>query len=538
MTEARDSVDSRGDFGVYLATGGVFLGAGIVSLHQRLLSVGLPDLRGALGLGFDDAAWIPTACDMCLMFVVGFTVYFGAVFGPRRVLLVAAPIYALASAAIPLVTSYREILALEALVGLTAGTFYPLALSFALTHLPAKYTIYGIGAFSMELLTTLSLSTPLEAWFAEHWSYRWMFWAGPLLTLPLVLLVYVALPNPPARPGPKPQVSFVGFLFASLGLSLIYGVLEQGERLNWLHSGTMVAMLASGGFLLLAAAVRRWSTPNPLVNLRFLLRRNTLITAAGIFSIRFAMLAILVVLPGFLGTVQGYRPRETGRVLAWSVVPVLVGGLLAARAMRRLDGRIVMAVGFTLVGAAGIVNFHLTSAWADHDFFLSQTVLAAGLAAALVGAVGLVCQEIQESGAVVSANVVRPVDVLTFAAFFQVTRLFGGQLGVSIMQRFVDLREMFHSNRLGYGVQAGDFVTDERLQALAAGLLPGSPGGEDAQGRAALLLGAQLRGQAYTMAYADGFLLITGMCIAFLLLMVAMRPMKIYYDATGSQVGQ
>src|SRR6202012_5588446 len=105
-----------------------------------------------------------------------------------------------------------------------------------------------------------------------------------------------------------------------------------------------------------------WLAPNPLVTLRFLARRNTLITAGGIFSIRFAMLAILVVLPGFLGAVQGYRPRETGRVLAWSVVPLLAGGLSAARAMRRFDGRIVMAVGLTLVGAAGIINFHLTSA--------------------------------------------------------------------------------------------------------------------------------------------------------------------------------
>jgi DHA2 family multidrug resistance protein len=521
---------------VYLATIGVFLGAGIVSLSQRLLSVGLPDLRGALGLGFDEAAWIPTACNMCLMFVVAFTVYLGGLFGPRRVLLVTTPIYALASAAIPLVTSYSGIIALQAIVGLSAGTFYPLALSFALTHLPAQYTIYGIGAFSMELLTTLSVGTPLESWFIEHWSYRWIFWAGPVLSLALMLLVYLAVPNPPARSGPKPRVSFVGFLFASLGLSLIYGVLEQGERLDWLHSGTIVAMLAAGGFLLLAAVVRRWSAPNPLVNLRALLRRNTLIVAGGLFSVRFTMLAILVLVPGFLGAVQGYRPRETGRVLAWSVGPLLVAGVLAARAMRRVDGRIVMAVGLALVGAAGIMNFRLTSAWVDEDFFLPQLVLAAGLAAALVGFIGLACQEIQESGAVVSGSVVRPVDVLTYAAFLQITRLFGGQLGVSVVQRFVNLREMFHSNRLGYGVQAGDFVTDDQLRALAAGVLPGSPGGEDAQGRAALILGSQLRRQAYTMAYADAFLLLTGICIAFMLLMVAMRPMKIYYDATSAPV--
>ena len=37
----------------YLGILGVFLGAGIATLNSRLLSVGLPDLRGALGLGFD-----------------------------------------------------------------------------------------------------------------------------------------------------------------------------------------------------------------------------------------------------------------------------------------------------------------------------------------------------------------------------------------------------------------------------------------------------------------------------------------------------
>src|ERR1700733_11109605 len=111
---------------VYFGTAGVFLGAGIVSLNQRLLSVGLPDLRGALGLGFDEAAWIPTACDMALMFMGPFTVYLAAILGPRRVLLLTIPIYALASSLIPLTTSYWAIIGLQVVVGLSAGTFYPL----------------------------------------------------------------------------------------------------------------------------------------------------------------------------------------------------------------------------------------------------------------------------------------------------------------------------------------------------------------------------------------------------------------------------
>ncbi len=45
----------------YVGTLGVFLGAGIVTLNGRLISVGLPDLRGAMGLGIDDASWIPNS---------------------------------------------------------------------------------------------------------------------------------------------------------------------------------------------------------------------------------------------------------------------------------------------------------------------------------------------------------------------------------------------------------------------------------------------------------------------------------------------
>src|SRR5215467_12994323 len=73
----------------YIGTLGVFLGAGIGTLFGRLLSVGLPDLRGALGLGFDEASWIPTSYNMALMFMGPFSVYLGGLLGVRRVLLAA-----------------------------------------------------------------------------------------------------------------------------------------------------------------------------------------------------------------------------------------------------------------------------------------------------------------------------------------------------------------------------------------------------------------------------------------------------------------
>src|SRR5271156_5527874 len=87
----------------YVGILAVFLGAGLATLSSRLLSVGLPDLRGALGISFDDASWLPTALNMATMFSGVFVVFVNALFGPRRILLPAAAIFTVVSAVLPLV---------------------------------------------------------------------------------------------------------------------------------------------------------------------------------------------------------------------------------------------------------------------------------------------------------------------------------------------------------------------------------------------------------------------------------------------------
>ena len=60
---------------------GVVMGAGIVTLAGRLLSLGTADLKGSLGIGYDDGAWIGSAFNIALMFIGPFTVYLGGPVG-------------------------------------------------------------------------------------------------------------------------------------------------------------------------------------------------------------------------------------------------------------------------------------------------------------------------------------------------------------------------------------------------------------------------------------------------------------------------
>src|SRR5579864_9317823 len=66
---------------------GVVMGAGIVTLAGRMLSLGVADLKGHVGIGYDEGAWISTAFNLALVFIGPFTVYLGGLLGPRRILL-------------------------------------------------------------------------------------------------------------------------------------------------------------------------------------------------------------------------------------------------------------------------------------------------------------------------------------------------------------------------------------------------------------------------------------------------------------------
>jgi DHA2 family multidrug resistance protein len=98
------------------------------------------------------------------------------------------------------------------------------------------------------------------------------------------------------------------------------------------------------------------------------------------------------------------------------------------------------------------------------------------------------------------------------------------------MNRFLTVREEFHSNMIGLHVQIGNWLTDERLRIVSLGMLPGSSGQEEAQARAGALLGQQVHAQAYTLAITDGFVLVAGVAAAFVLVMLLMHPIKPSYQ--------
>jgi MFS transporter, DHA2 family, multidrug resistance protein len=506
----------------YIGIVGVFLGAGLATLNARLVGVGLPDLRGARGFGFDEASWIPTALNMATMFSGVFVVFVSALFGPRRILLPAAGIFTLVSAILPFVSGYWPMLTLIAIAGLSSGTFYSLTMTFVLTALPKRLVIFGIAAYAADIVFISNIANLLEGWYIDHLSWAWIFWTAAAATPLMILCIYFGIPQ---RPVSSSVPSWRGFAYFSASLALIYGALDQGERLDWLNSGLIVAMLAGGVVLFIATCIRRILQPNPTLKLSFLNRRNTIILALSIFVFKFVHLSVLVLVPGFLNTIQAYRPLETGYALAWVAVPMFGMVWLVAWLAIYTTSRMTLALGLTLVAVASWICSHVDTAWAANNFEPVELLLALGLAASYVGLVSSIVLDALESGVLTSAAL-----AATFSGFMHFIRLFGGQVGTAVMTRFITVREQFHDNALGLHVQVGSWLTDERVRALTTALFSPSTSSDEAQSRAVGLLSQQVRAQAYTMAISDGFVIIGWMIVMYLLLLLLLKPAKFSYQ--------
>jgi DHA2 family multidrug resistance protein len=510
---------------------GVITGAGVVTLTSRMISLGLADLRGHRGFGFDDSAWIGTAFDVGLMFIGPFTVYLGGLIGPRRILLAAAAMFTMLLIFLPFIQNYALVIAAVGLAGLTSGTFYPLTLTFALRNIPLRYLPFTIALYASFVDGAVNIAPSLYGWYRDHLSWQWMFWNSAVITPLMMLCIYFGIPkSPPAREHREPP-SFAGFLYASAGFAMLLAACEQGERLDWWRSGVFTALFASGTFLLLCALVRRLRGPNPLVDMPYLRQPNTILLGIGLFFFRFFLVTTIILVPQSLA-IHGFESDQIGPAVVWtaiSFVPLsLVAGFLL---LSNVDPRLLLASGFASMAFASILNAEMTSAWAAANYYPTEFLMGFGQCFAFIGLVAAIILQ-----GLFSGGLAKPQRILTFSAFFHTIRLFGGTVGAVLMGRFISEREKFHSNLLGLHVQNGNWITDGSIRQLTAGAFAKSSGLAQAAGRAVDIVGGRLRLQAYTLSLNDGFYLVAWVCVIALLFVACLResPLK-YGDLTALQ---
>jgi DHA2 family multidrug resistance protein len=307
-------------------------------------------------------------------------------------------------------------------------------------------------------------------------------------------------------------------LLLGTSMAMIYAGLDQGNRLDWLNSGTVIALLFGGALLFVGFLVNESVVRQPWAHVNVLFSRNIGLSLVAILLYTLTSLSNASLVPNFLGNVGLLRPEQSGLLLlTYGALPMFVLVPVSILLLRHLDPRIVVVLGFSAFAAANLWGTQLSHVWAREDFAGIVLLTSVGQAFTLLPIIVMALANSDPSRAT------------AFAAYIQIMRLGGAEIGVALMGTWLRVREQINSAYLGPHVQSGDPQVTKVLQALVNHFT--SFGAGSAQGRAIGTLAAEVQREANVLAYIDAFwlcfyLAIAGLALTALLTRAPQGPLS------------
>jgi DHA2 family multidrug resistance protein len=483
------------------AVAAVLLGSFLANFDSRLTTVGLPDLRGAFSLSFDEGAWLSTAGIGSQIFVAPAVAWLATVFGLRRVLGIPSLVYAVVSLIVPFVRDYPTLIALSVVHGLLLGTFVPATLMIVFRNLPIRWWLPAIALYSIRVGFAFDTSSSLVGFYVEHLGWQWLYWQGVVLAPLMGLMVYLGTPRDEVNRALLREADWGGMVLLGASVGMIYAGLDQGNRLDWLGSGTVMALLVGGGALFVAFVVNEMLARQPWAHVNVLFSRNVGLGLVAILLYTLTSLSNSSLVPNFLGNVGLLRPEQSGLLLlTYGALPMFVLVPISIWLLRHFDTRGVVVVGFACFAAANLWGTQLTHDWAREDFIGIVLLQAIGQALTLLP---LIITLLSNSD---------PSRATAFAAYIQIMRLGGAEIGVALMGTWLRVREQVHSFYIGQNLEVGDVNVVRALKQLADHFA--AHGAGSAQARAVGTLASFVAREANVLAYIDGFWLCFWLAIA------------------------
>jgi DHA2 family multidrug resistance protein len=487
----------------------VLLAAFLSNFDSRLTTVGLPDLRGAFSLSFDEGAWLSTSGIGSQIFIAPAVAWLATVFGLRRVLGIPSLLFALVSLAVPFIHDHTTLIAASIVHGMLLGTFVPATLMIIFRNLPMRWWLPAIALYAIRVGFAFDSSSSAVGFFVQNWGWPWLYWQGALVAPLMGLMVYLGTPSEPINRALLKEADWGGMLLLGTSVSMIYAGLDQGNRLDWLESGTVMALLTGGAALFVIFLIHETRVRQPWAHFSVLFSRNIGLALLGVVLYTLAGLSNSSLVPNFLGVVTLLRPEQSGALLwTYGALPMILWVPLSIFLLRHFDSRAVAVIGFSAFAAAALLGTQLTHEWARGDFVVIVLLLSVGQAFTLLP---LILTMLSNSD---------PTRATAFAAYLQVVRLGGAEIGIALMGTWLRVREQVHSNFIGQHVENGGADVTQTLNRL--GNFFASHGVSIAPARALGTLAALVQREANVLAYIDGFWLCFYFAIAGLLVISLM----------------
>ncbi|MBV9747336.1 MAG: DHA2 family efflux MFS transporter permease subunit [Acetobacteraceae bacterium] len=492
---AAAALGSKRDWIAFL---GAALGAFMAVLDIQITNSSLADIQGSLGASLDEGSWISTGYLIAEIIVIPLTGWLGSVFGLKRYMLANAALFLGFSVLCGTATSLGQMILFRVGQGFTGGVLIPTAFTIMLLRIPLAQRPVAGALFGISVTFAPAIGPTIGGWLTDAYSWHYIFWLNLLPGAVLIAMVSYGLDAAPTQLRRLLKGDWWGILFMAAGLGCLEYVLEEGQRKDWFGDDSIRTCAWIAGVSLILFLVVELTRREPFLDLR-LLRVRSLGTACAInFCSGLALYGTVYLMPLYLTRVQGYDALQIGEVQMWMGLPQLLILPLQPIVMRRFDSRLVVGFGLSLFAASCLMNAFLTPDTAIDQLKWSQLVRALGQPFIIsplsqMATVGIPLRQAGQA-----------------SALFNMMRNLGGSVGIAALGTVVDRREHFHFSMLAERMSANLPRLAERLHALAGVL--GSPE------RSVAAMANSVRGQAYVMAYADGFAIVGATLLASLLI--------------------
>jgi MFS transporter, DHA2 family, multidrug resistance protein len=390
----------------------------LVSMDVSVLYFAVPFIARDLQPSSTQQLWI---FDVYGFVLAGLLITMGSLgdrIGRRRLLLIGAVAFSLASLGAAYSQTAEQLIAARAVQGIAGATLMPstLALIRNMFH-DEKQRRTAIAVWTGGTMSGIALGPVLSGVLLNH------FWWGSvfLINVPFMVLLLALAPAlvPEFRAPQAGRFDLISSIL-SLGavLPAIYGIKEIAAngvdlaRCLWIAAG-----LAVGA----AFIVRQARSPAPMIDLRLFRSRGFTGSVAMNLVAMFAIVGFAIFTTQYLQSVLGMSPLTAA---LWSLVP-MAGTMTAAMATRvlvqRFDRAYVAAGGFGISGAgfAALTQLHARSPIA---FLLIAATIYAG------GIVG-----VMTVGNELIMGAVPPERAGAAAAVVETATEFGAALGIAVL---------------------------------------------------------------------------------------------------------
>ena len=342
----------------WLGLGVLALPTLLLSLDMSVLYLALPHLAADLRPTGAQTLWI---MDVYGFMIAGFLITMGTLgdrVGRRRLLMIGATAFGLASVAAAFSTSAEALIATRTLMGIAGATLMPstLALISNMFHLPAQRAV-AIAVWTSCFMGGTALG-PVVGGLLLQW-----FWWGSvfLLGVPVMLLLLVCAPLllPEHR---DPDAGRLDLFSVALSLAtilpVIYGLKSAAEG----GSATTALITVLAGLTMGVWFTRRQlRLPDPLLDLRLFRERSFGAALLTMMAGAVAMGGTFLLLSQYLQLVADNSPLRAG---LWLVPPALamIASTMAAPVLARRVGRAKVIGGGMFVSALGFALLTFTPA--------------------------------------------------------------------------------------------------------------------------------------------------------------------------------